>query len=174
LDRAAKPVGKEKRPATLIIGLGNTILSDDGVGIYILRDLAQRTRDPQVEFQEASLGGLELLDMIQGRERVILIDAIMTGKVPVGHLLELKVEDLSGGSAMARHQISFSEALQLGERLHMDLPGQIQIFAVEVQDPLTFGETCTPELVRRIPELVDAIYRKVFPDTGKLNEDTDR
>ena len=147
---------------TFVIGLGNTILSDDGVGIYVVRELGNRINNPDVTVKEASLGGLELLDLITGSDRVYLIDAVITGKHEVGTLIEMRIEDTGGGSAMARHQISLSEALMLGRRLKMDLPEEIIIYGIEVEDNMTFCESCTPAVAKRIPEIADEILHRDF------------
>ncbi|MBS3784838.1 MAG: hydrogenase maturation protease, partial [Anaerolineae bacterium] len=63
---------------TLVLGMGNTILCDDGVGIYVVREVADRFQQEQVDFSEASVGGLRILDVIGGYERVIMVDAIQT------------------------------------------------------------------------------------------------
>ena len=141
----------------LILGLGNTILTDDGVGIYVVREIADKISDTTVDVQEASVGGLELLNLITGFRKVVLIDAVMTGQHAVGTLLKMKPEDFEGGSATARHQIGLHEALMLGRKLRMDIPETITIYGIEVKDILTFGETCTPEVRASIPGTVSKI-----------------
>ena len=144
---------------TVILGLGNTILTDDGVGIFVVRELKTRLREPNVAIKEASLGGLELLELIKGYDHLILIDAMQTGEHDIGTLVKLKAEDMKGGSALSRHQVSFSDALELGRRLNMDLPEKIDIYGIEVSDIITFGESCTPEVVARIPAIVEEIIQ---------------
>ena len=140
-------MSEAKHPARLgkilVLGLGNTVLSDDGVGIYAMREIEKLVSMKSVDFDEASLGGLELLDRIRGYDRVFIIDAVQTGKVDVGEVVKLKIDDLKGGSAMARHQVPFHEALMLGQRLGMDLPEEIVIYGIEVKEILTFSESCT-------------------------------
>ena len=63
---------------TLVVGLGNPILTDDGVGIYVARAAAERCQRDNVTFAEASVGGMRLLDVLKGYERVIMVDAIQT------------------------------------------------------------------------------------------------
>ena len=139
------------------MGMGNTILSDDGIGIYVAREVDKLLSDYDVTLKEASLGGLELLELIKGFDHLILIDAVFTGKNEVGTLIRYRVEDLKGGSAMARHQVSFSEALELGRKINMDLPEKIDIFGIEVVDVFTFGESCTPEVEAKIPQIAQDI-----------------
>ena len=148
---------KRTRPRTLVLGLGNTVLSDDGIGIYVTREIEKKVSIPSLTFEEASLGGLELLERFRGFDRVILIDAVQTGKVDVGEVIRLNIEDLKGGSSLTRHQVPWYEALELGKKLEMDLPGVIEIYGIEVQEILTFCESCTPSVANRIPEIVDTI-----------------
>ena len=147
---------------TLVLGLGNDILSDDGVGIHVAREIKKRITNKNLIIQEMRLGGLELLDPMIGFDRVILIDAMVTGEGDIGTLVRLESEALKGGSAMARHQVPFYEALQLGRKLNMNLPNEIIIYGIKVKDTNTFGESCTPEVEKCIPKIVDQIINNEF------------
>lgn len=151
-----------KFPKILILGLGNTILTDDGVGIYVAREIGKRINDPNVSVHEASLGGLELLDPMIGFDKVILIDAYKTENGEIGTITRINSEDLKGGSAMTRHQVPFHEALELGRKLNMDLPEEIMIYGIKVKDTMTFGESCTPEVTACIPKIVKTILDAEF------------
>lgn len=146
----------------LILGVGNTILSDDGVGIYVAREIAKRFHDPDILVEESSVGGLELLDMMQGFNKTVIIDAVITGKREIGTLVRMSPEDLKGGSAMVRHHIGLFEALELGIKLNMDLPEKISVYGIEVKDTMTFGESCTPEVAACIQEIAKEIVRNEF------------
>ena len=143
----------------LVLGLGNTILTDDGVGIYVAREIKKKLTYGDVTIQEASLGGLELLDVMTGFKRVILIDAMVIGSGEIGSYIKLTPNDLGGGSAMARHQVPLHEALELGHRLHMNLPKDIIIYGIMVKDTTTFGESCTPEVQACIPKIANEIIQ---------------
>lgn len=151
---------------TLIIGLGNEILTDDRVGIELVRILKAKVRNADIV--EAAVGGLELIQLMSGYRKVIIIDAVMTGRHETGSLITLKPEDFPHGSAMVRHQIGLNEALELGRRTGMDLPSEIVIYGVEVREIMTFGESCTPEIARRIPGLAQRILDDQF---GSLHEE---
>ena len=94
----------ENHNSILVIGLGNTILTDDGIGIYVCRELKTKVlaekrntanKETQtIDFIEASLGGLELLETMKGYNKIILIDAVHTGKESVGSLIPLNVSVL--------------------------------------------------------------------------------
>lgn len=158
---------------TLVVGLGNTILTDDGVGIYVAREAALRwaqrrclshSANDNVTFAEASVGGLRLLDILAGYERVILVDAIQTPNGHPGEIYRLHPRDLltplHTGSA---HDLSLTAALALGKQLGMTLPDEdnILIVAIEVEDTLTFSEQCTPAVAAAIPSAAEAILQEL-------------
>lgn len=144
----------------MILGLGNTILTDDGVGIYIVRAIGKSRKNALVEVEEAAAGGLELLDLLSGYERAILVDAVPLENQPPGTFVRLIPEDLGGGSAMARHQVAFAEALELGRRIGMDLPRSIVIYGIQVADVTTFGETLSPGVAACIPHIAETIWEE--------------
>ena len=141
----------------LVVGLGNTLLCDDGAGIYVAREIVKKNNNPDVDVAEASIGGLEMLDILKGYKKAVIIDAIVTGRQEIGSLHEINLEDLKGGSAMARHQVGLYEAITLGRQLEMQLPEEILIYGVEVQDTMTMQEACTPEVAECIPGIADKI-----------------
>ncbi len=142
----------------LILGLGNTIVSDDGVGIYVGRQVKDLLAGPGVDFIEASLAGLELLDYICGYEHLVIIDAIQTqGGIP-GSLYYLSEESLSWTVRLASiHDVNLATALEFGRRMGMDVPDRVEIYAIEVSDLKTFSESCTPEVAAAIPALAGRI-----------------
>jgi len=152
------------RPRTLVLGLGNPILTDDGVGIYIARAVAERGQQEGVSYAEASVGGLRLLDVIAGYERIIMVDAILTGNGEVGHIHRLFPNDLQASLHVgSTHDLSLPGALALGRGMGMALPedDDLVILAVEVDDVLTFGETCTPAVAAAIPRAVEAVLAEL-------------
>ena len=149
---------------TLVLGLGNPILTDDGVGIYVVRALAGRLDRPDVEVAEASLGGLRLLDTVVGYNRLILVDAIQAGG-QAGQVYRLGPNDLrSSLHSASSHDLGLPAAMELGRRLGMVLPEDeaITILAVEVEDVITFGETCTPHVQEVIPRVAQMILEEVL------------
>jgi hydrogenase maturation protease len=148
-------------PRTLVLGLGNPILADDGVGIHVVRAAAaQYAPADGVTFAEASVGGLRLLDALAGYERVILVDAIQTSGGQPGDVYQLAASDLPASlHSGSTHDLSLPGALDLGRRLGVKLPGngEILILAVEVKDVLTFSDSCTQAVARAIPRAMEAV-----------------
>jgi len=147
---------------TLVLGLGNSILSDDGVGLYVARELKNVLSQKDITVAEASLAGLGLLDLLAGYDKVIIIDAIQTKEGKVGQIYQLNSNafDTTRHTA-STHNVNFTTALELGRQLGLALPQQITIFAVEVADVSTFSEECTPEVKQAIPRCAKMVLQEI-------------
>ncbi|MFC1937543.1 hydrogenase maturation protease [Chloroflexota bacterium] len=147
---------------TLILGMGNPILSDDGVGIQVARMLKSRLNREDVTVMETSMAGLNLPELLEDFDRAILIDAIQTGSGEIGRIYRFGAEALDATRrASSSHGLNFSTALELGSRLGLTLPKDIAIFAIEVADVDTFGERCTSRVEEVIPAVADMIFREL-------------
>jgi len=147
---------------TLILGLGNPILSDDSVGLRVARELANRFNQPDVTVMETSVAGLDFLDLLVGYDKAIIIDAIQTKGGKVGQVYQFEPEAFDATRhASTPHDVNFATALELGNRLGLDLPQRITIFAIEVQNVSSFSEECTPEVMTAIPLCVKMIIQEL-------------
>jgi hydrogenase maturation protease len=148
---------------TLVLGLGNPICADDGVGISIAEAIRGRVHGPDVEVAETSAAGLGLLDLMSGYQRLIVIDAIQTRDGKPGDIHRLGLEDLPAPLHCSTiHDVDLTTALELGRRLNMTVPREVVIYAVEVSDVTTFREGCTPEVERAIPQVADMVIRELL------------
>ncbi|MBI2908501.1 MAG: hydrogenase maturation protease [Chloroflexi bacterium] len=147
---------------TLVLGLGNPILTDDGVGFQVVRDLKPRIERDDVKVEESSLGGLSLLDLITGFDKVILVDAIQTVGGEPGKIYRLEPGDFDATMhAASPHDVNFATALEFGRKVDLPMPSEIVILAIEVEDVTTFSEECTPKVMAAVPECVAMILREV-------------
>jgi hydrogenase maturation protease len=151
---------------TLIIGLGNPILTDDGVGVkvaHLLEEMIDLGAHPELEITEASAGGLRLMEVVLDYERVILIDAYYLNpeKTVPGRIHQMTLDDLRSVSptqhSTSAHDTSLVTALDAADELGYQIPKEIFIYAVEVENILDFSETPTPAVAKAIPEVVDQI-----------------
>jgi hydrogenase maturation protease len=148
------------RPAkkTLLIGMGNPILRDDAVGVRLARDVGQEmagTAGMDV-VPECSIGGLDLIEVVAGYDRLIVIDAIRTSGGKPGalyHFTGLELRDTLHLSNV--HDANFATALELGRWLGRvkALAEDVHIFAVEVEDVETFGEELSSPVAAAYPGL---------------------
>ena len=151
--------GKTK---TLILGMGNSLLSDDGVGLCVAAELRNKLNEPEITVIETGVAGLSLLDLLVGYDRAIIIDAIQTVGGKAGQIFRLdpKAFDTALHTASA-HGIDFTTALEFGKKLDLPLPQEIVIFAIEASDISTFSEECTPEVKQAIPICVEMVLKEI-------------
>ncbi len=148
------------RAKTLVLGMGNPILGDDGVGIEVARRIRGKVGG-SVDVVEVSASGLQLLDVICGYEDLIIVDSIQTEDGKVGELHRLDRSDFSPMVRPSlRHQMNLATVLELGRRLQMEVPQRVAIYAIETEEATDFREGCTPAVEKAIPEAVEAIIAK--------------
>jgi len=153
---------------TLILGLGNPILSDDGVGIHIAEELKGRLNQPEITVMETSMAGLDILDLLAGYERALIIDAIQTKDGKVGQVYRLEPDAFDATRhASTPHDVNFATALELGRKLGLALPQRIIIFGIEVEDVTTYSERCTPGVEQTIPIVTDMVIQELKGDQDK-------
>jgi hydrogenase maturation protease len=152
---------------TLVIGLGNPILGDDGVGWRVAEEIARRTAGwPDVEVDCVALGGLSLMERLTGCERAILVDSIFTGGKPNGtvSLLHLNdLPDLSSGHTTAVHDTSLHNALKVGRSMDIALPRDenVLIVAIEAENVYDFSETLSQPVKAALPQAVEAVLQLI-------------
>jgi hydrogenase maturation protease len=151
---------------TLLLGMGNPILTDDAVGVRLTAILKARLaeRPGLTVIDECAIGGLEILEVIQGYDRLIVIDSIKSGSMPPGHWCRFDATALRETMNLNNvHDTNFATALELGRKLGMRVADDraIHIFAIEIQENTTFSEELTPAVAAAFSELVDEIGREV-------------
>jgi len=141
---------------TLILGMGNPILTDDSVGIRIAQKIKEE--NPDLEVIETSETGLALLELVAGYDKLIIIDSIKTGKGEPGELYKFGLEDLKPTLDLSSsHSLDIASAFEFGQKLGYKMPQQVSIYAVDIKDNTTFGEKCTQEVEGRIPFIAKQI-----------------
>ena len=126
-------------PRTLVLGLGNPLLTDDGVGLRVVEALRPRLAGrPGVEVDEEYCGGLRLMERLVGYDRAVLIDAICSGAEP-GTVHVLTADGLAGRHCASAHDVDLPTALALGRQCGAPLPAteNVRIVAVEAADVTT-------------------------------------
>jgi hydrogenase maturation protease len=147
---------------TLILGLGNDILMDDGIGPRLIRDLAQMIDAPDVQFDTASCGGLEIMEYIQGYKKVVFIDAIRTREGKPGDVYYFVPSDFRETLHLSSlHDVQFLTALKLGKTLDMNLPSDLHIIAIEIIEDMEFSEEFTTVLKEKYPDILERVFTLV-------------
>lgn len=149
---------------TIILGMGNTLISDDGIGIVSLRYLEKiLSQSEDITFCETSWGGFRIIDLLEGFDYAVVIDSIKTGSKPAGSIYHYKPTDLLPTLRLTSyHDINFITALKLGEILNAKIPKDIDIFAIEVDDNRSINESINPALWESISECSRLVADKLF------------
>jgi hydrogenase maturation protease len=149
-------------PDTLIIGLGNPLRGDDGVGITVARALAERMLPAGVEVVDGGTQGLGLVNVMEGRRRVILVDAANIGRAP-GRFVRFALDEarLRGDDQpLSVHAAGLREALLLAQALGT-LPDQVVIFGIQPAS-VDWDDALSPEIEAALPALVEAVLAEAF------------
>jgi hydrogenase maturation protease len=136
----------------LVLGLGNDILTDDAIGLHVVRELRESLAgDDHIDVRETTEMGLALLDFIVGYGAVVIVDSIQTGKSPAGTIHEVDAAGMKQLTGRTPHFLGIGETLALGRQLGLAMPQEVRILAVEVEDPFTLGTEMTPALQGVLP-----------------------
>lgn len=144
---------------TLIIGIGNLLRSDDGVGLHVLNVLRNEHISADISLRDCATG-FDILSEIIGSEKVVIIDAIRSGGEP-GTLYLFSPEELKEKPTLhtfSSHETDFLTMLEMGKQLFPDkMPEDIAIVAIEAEDILTISDRCTARVEEAIPRAVELI-----------------
>lgn len=143
---------------TLILGLGNAILCDDGVGIKVARRIAELGPHPGIVVKEAELAGFALIDLLEGFERAVVVDAVRLRDAEPGEIVIFDGAQLEPSlHLVAGHQIDLPTALAMGRQLGRPVPHTVSIVGIQVQDDRTFSESCTPAVEAAIERAAQVV-----------------
>jgi len=148
---------KIKHP-TIVLGIGNEILMDDGIGPKLVDLIQKQNPQKNVDYKKVFLGGLDILDLIRDYQKVIFIDAIKTRNGIPGTVYYFTHEDFKETHHLSNfHDSSFLNTLELGKKLGLSLPEEIHIVAIEIVEDMVFGKSFSPEIAKEI----NIIYQEV-------------
>ena len=142
----------------LVLGLGNPILGDDGVGWHVADAVERSLNDSSgtVTVERAALGGLHVMERLIGYDWAIIVDAIHTGRYGAGRVSLLPLEDLPdsvAGYTNSSHDTSLRTAMEVGRTLGARLPPpeHVTIVAVETAREYDFSEELSSAVRAAVP-----------------------
>ena len=147
--------------STLVLGMGNPILADDGVGLYVAERLQAGPMPDGVEVKLSEVAGLRLLELVKGYDKVVIVDALRSGREP-GDIVRYEARDFKGGHRYgSAHSIGLHTALELGRQLGMPMPDDVTVFAVEGEDVETFSEKFSAPVAEAAEKVIDLVRAEV-------------
>jgi hydrogenase maturation protease len=135
---------------TLVVGVGNSILGDDGIGLRVAQTIRNNLpKNGDVDVKELSVGGLELMEELLGYNRVIIIDA-MTTEREAGTIYKLTPDEFNRARHLSSpHDLNFMSALELGKKhIPGKMPNEISIYTIGVKEVTTFTEKMDPKVIK--------------------------
>ena len=147
----------------IVLGLGSEILTDDGLPLRLIRDLKKELNIPGITYRDANTGGLDLLDHLDGFDKAVIIDTIMTRDGKPGTVYTFTPEKNYRESLhlSSYHDAAFPVALRLGSVLELDMPDELWIIAVEVVEGLEFGANSSRRIQAGYPLILEEVSRAV-------------
>jgi hydrogenase maturation protease len=154
----------------LILGLGNPLLGDDGVGWRVAEEIAAHIgaddRSPsRVEVDYHAGGGLSLMERLVGYDRAIIIDAMNLGQEPTGRVTCFRLEELQdpfAGHLASTHETNLQTALEFGRSIDAHLPKEILIVAIESPRIYELTETLSPPVAQAVPLAVQQVLSRLM------------
>lgn len=153
---------------TIVVGLGNPILGDDGIGWKVAEVVKQLTSPPapllkgegrEVDVDFLSLGGISLMEHLIGYERAILIDAVTShqeiGSIIVSNLNEMP--DYSAFHIASAHDTSLQNALKLGKSMGVSLPREVIVVGIATDHIYDFSETLSPAVAQAVSKATETV-----------------
>lgn len=154
---------------TLVIGLGNPMLTDDGVGLQIA-DQLQTALDGRsdIVLDRNYHGGLRLMECMVGYQRAVVVDAVLSS-APPGSVHVLLPDALPTQHSASAHDVNLPTALAFGRLAGLDLPAneEVWLVGVEAGDVTLISESLTAEVAAAIPLAVEIVLALLeTPPTG--------
>lgn len=151
----------KEQPPRLILGVGNLLLRDEGVGVHVISALRDRELPDDVELWDGGTASFDLLDTLAGRRQVIIIDAVRTGSEP-GTIFRLTPEDISSSREQltSLHQVGLLVTLNLAEHLLDSAPEEVVILGIEPKE-IDWGLELSAEVEAVVPKVIELVMSEL-------------
>ncbi len=144
----------------VVIGIGNLLLMDEGVGVHTINELEKHGLSQGVEIYDGGTGGFKLIDLMDGASKVIFIDAVDTGKVP-GAITTFKSEDVHSVYHKKRYSLHDTDLLEVIKMTELlDNTPEIDIVGIQPKT-INYGTTLSKELADSMPEIINTVLRRI-------------
>jgi hydrogenase maturation protease len=151
---------------TIILGVGNSILSDDGVGIHVAKELKKNINHPNITIDEAITGGMNLLELLLGYDKAIIIDAVKTQNGGDGEVRRIPLSNFSTIHSCNPHDVSLIEAIDMAKKIGENrIPKEIIVIGIMMKElPCEFGEKLSKKIATAVPKAVKMTMDEINKD----------
>ena len=143
-----------------VVGIGNLLLKDEGIGIHVVEILKKANLSKEVELIDGATLGLDLLYLMEGKDKVIIVDAIDANAKP-GTIFKFSPQDIKDKekTKLSLHQVGLLEVLELNE-VRSERTPEIVVFGIQPQE-IDWGMEPTPLIQEKIPKLVNLVIEEL-------------
>ena len=149
------------RGKCLVLGFGSDALSDDGIPVRLVNDLKVVVSQNKFKFETSAVGGLELLELLEGFDKAVLIDTQLTSRRKPGEIHEFTPDNFEETFHLSsQHDLTFHEALRFAKEMGLSMPHDIRIIAIEIVE--------NKKLSFEFSEEIDALYADILSQVRDL------
>jgi len=144
----------------VVLGIGNILLRDEGVGVRVAEQMLSINLPREVEVVDGGTAGADLLDVICNRRKVIIIDAV-DADVPPGTILRTKPEEVNSDTSgrISLHELGIIETLAMAKMLNSS-PEEVVLIGIK-PDQIGCGLELSPEVAAAIPAAVRLVMQEI-------------
>lgn len=156
---------------TAIVGIGNVLCRDEGVGVHVIEELRKLDLPDGVELHDGGTGGLDVLEILEGFDRAIIIDAVRSGMQP-GEIHHFNLYEMDSAEKqpqfMSIHELDLVAARKIGKEAY-EIPKDIIVIGVEPKS-IEVGMDLTPTVKAAIPVVIQKILKLIDSGSNKKSK----
>jgi hydrogenase maturation protease len=156
------------RPRTVVIGLGNPVRADDGVGLAVAGELGRLLALEPIEgvaIRTSERAGFELLELLSGAGRALIVDCLEAASPRPGRVRLLTVQRVSGAARLVgAHDLSIGAVIELAHLLGVPMPEHVEILGIEAADTTTLVERLTPAVAAVVGPVAQWLHTRLVLD----------
>jgi len=150
----------------LVIGMGNTLLKDEGVGVKCVEYLRNSGLNEGIKLVDGATLGFDLLEEMKGFEKVVIVDAVDMGKEP-GHIAGFDAEQtlsLSSDKKFSLHEIGLADVIQVGKRIGYNF-SNVRIVGIQPGE-VSLGDSLSEAVMKKLPALAERVLKEINNQKG--------
>jgi len=160
---------KERSTRILVLGIGNDIQQDVSIPVMLTEDLESLPRIAGVDFENLNVGGLELLEYINGYLGIVFIDTMKTEERIPGRVHVFSVDNFQETLHLSnRHDVTFKMSLEIGRKLGFKIPDKILVLGIEILEDMIIGAVLSDDLKYHYPKILSEVRKNVEEFSRKI------
>ncbi len=160
---------------TVLVGLGNPVRGDDGVGLRVAAEVERLLAERPVagvRVVASTRGGFELIDVLAGADHAVLVDCLETESARPGRVRVLPLDRVAGSARLVgSHDIGLAAAVELGRLLGIDMPAHVEVIGIEADVGNRIEEDLSPEVAAAVPLVASWLHRRLAGAATAWSED---